>query len=65
MPPAASKGPLDYLAALMVAVVVMVVTIWVKPPLTRWIVFGVGAVLFLCVLAAAARPLRPTRRNIR
>ncbi|MHB1929837.1 MAG: hypothetical protein ACYDEN_07450 [Acidimicrobiales bacterium] len=65
MPPAASKGPMDYLAALLVAVVVMVVTIWVKPPLTRWIVFAVGAVLFLSVLAAAARPLRPTRRSTR
>lgn len=62
MPPAASKGPVDYLAAAAVGVLVMVVTIWVEPASTRWIVFGVGALLFVSVLAAAARPTRPPNR---
>jgi hypothetical protein len=62
MPSAASKGTVDYLAALAVAVLVMVVTIWVKPPTTRWLVFGVGAVLFVSVAAAALRPSRSARR---
>lgn len=62
MRPAASKAPADYLAALAVAALVMVVTIWVKPPTTRWLVFGVGAVMFLSVAAAALRPGRSARR---
>ncbi len=62
MPPAASKGPADYLAAAAVAVLVMVVTIWVKPASTRWVVFAVGAVMFLSTLAAAAWPIRSRSR---
>ncbi|MDA8063111.1 MAG: hypothetical protein M0T80_11900 [Actinomycetota bacterium] len=62
MPPTAPKGRVDYLAALAVTVLVMVVTIWVKPPTTRWLVFGVGAVMFVSVALAALRPSRSTRR---
>jgi hypothetical protein len=58
MPPAASKAPLDYLFALFVAVVTVVVSFKVEPTETRWIVFGVGVAMAVAVAAAAARPVR-------
>ncbi|MST34444.1 hypothetical protein GHK86_17170 [Acidimicrobiaceae bacterium USS-CC1] len=60
MPPAASKAPVDYLAAAAVGILVMVVTIWVQPAGTRWVVFAVGALILLSALAAGARPSRPS-----
>ena len=58
MPPAASKAPLDYLFALAVCAVVVIVSFWVEPSETRWIVFGVGCFMGFTVLAAAAKPTR-------
>jgi hypothetical protein len=58
MPPAASKAPLDYLFALAVCAVVVIVSFWVQPSETRWIVFGVGIFMGVSILAAAAKPTR-------
>ena len=62
MPPAASTAPLEYGFALLVAVVVMVASIKVDPTETRWIVFAVGAVMAVTVLAAAMKPSRSRSR---
>ena len=58
MPPAASKAPFDYLFALFVCAVVVGCSFAVKPPETRWIVFGVGIFMGVSVLLAALRPSR-------
>jgi protein-S-isoprenylcysteine O-methyltransferase Ste14 len=58
MPPAASKAPLDYLFALVVCAVVVGVSFAVQPSETRWIVFGVGILMAVAVLAAAMKPTR-------
>lgn len=58
MRPAAVKAPMDYLFALVVCLIVIAVSFAVEPPETRWIVFGVGCVMAVAVLAAAARPVR-------
>jgi hypothetical protein len=58
MPPAASKAPIEYLFAFVVALVVMGVSFKVAPSETRWIVFAVGAVMAISVALAALRPSR-------
>jgi len=58
MVPAGAKAPLEYLSALAVCGVVIVVTFFVEPPLTRWIVFAVGVAMAVSVAAAALRPVR-------
>lgn len=58
MRPALFKAPLDYAMALAVGAIVIGVSFAVKPPETEWIVFGVGVVMFVSVLAVALRPSR-------
>ena len=55
--PAILKAPFDYVLALVICLGPVIGSIVVKPPLTRWIVFGVGIVMFLTVAIAAARPV--------
>jgi hypothetical protein len=55
--PAILKAPFDYLLALVICLGPVFGSIVVEPPLTRWIVFGVGVGMFLSVLIAAARPV--------
>ena len=56
--PAASKAPLDYLFALVIGLVVIGLTFFMKPPTTRWLVFGIGVIMVVAVLAAALKPVR-------
>jgi hypothetical protein len=58
MQPAAKKAPFDYLFALLVSAFVAGGAFLVEPSSTKWIVFAVGVVMLLSVLAAAARPVR-------
>lgn len=55
--PAIMKAPFDYLLALVICLGPVIGSIVVKPPLTRWIVFSVGVVMFLSVLFFAVRPV--------
>lgn len=58
MPAALSKSPFDFLLALAIAAVVMGTSFVVRPATTEWIVFGVGASMFISVLAVALKPVR-------
>ena len=62
MPPAASRAPREFLFALVCCAVPILVSFKVDPPETRWIVFAVGCVMAVAVLAAALRPLHSDRR---
>jgi hypothetical protein len=58
MRPAFSKAPLDYLFALAVCALIVGTSFAVKPAVTEWAVFGVGAAMGAVVLALAVRPVR-------
>lgn len=58
MAPAASKAPLEYLLAVAVGVVVIALTPFIKPAMTRWIVLATGVLIVVSCVAAALRPLR-------
>jgi hypothetical protein len=57
MQPAALKAPFDYLFAMAVSVLPIVFSFFCDPRSTGWIVFAVGVVMAVSVLAAAARPV--------
>ncbi|MDQ6838853.1 MAG: hypothetical protein M3137_11110 [Actinomycetota bacterium] len=63
MPPAVKKAPLDYLFAIVVALIVIGTSLVVDPPTTKYIVFLTGVVMLIAVLATAAKPDKapPTR----
>ena len=56
--PAISKAPLDYLFALAISAGAIIGSFFVKPAETEWVVFGVGVVMTLSVLLAAAKPTK-------
>ncbi len=58
MPPAASKAPLDYLLAMVISLITVGVSFKVEPSETRWIVFAVGVLMVVAVLAVSLRPSR-------
>jgi hypothetical protein len=58
MRPAASKAPLEYLFALATCLFVVGTSFLVDPPATRWVVFAVGVVMSVSVLAVSLRPVR-------
>ncbi len=57
MVPAAVKAPLDYLFAMSISVMAIVFSFFCDPRETGWIVFGVGVLIGVSVLAAGARPV--------
>ncbi len=57
MVPAAIKAPLDYAFAMSIAVMAIVFSFFCDPRTTGWIVFGVGVLIGVSVLAAGARPV--------
>ncbi|MGH9061707.1 MAG: hypothetical protein ACRDZY_19670 [Acidimicrobiales bacterium] len=63
MQPAAKKAPLDFLFALVISLCPLVLSFFVQPDTTRWIVFAVGVVMTLSVLAAALRPVKDQQPN--
>ena len=64
MVPAALKAPLDYGFAMAVSVMAIAFSFWCDPRSTGWIVFGVGVIMAVSVLAAGARPVpRDDRRS--
>lgn len=60
MRPAALYAPGEFLFALLMAASPMIGSPWVEPEITKWTVFGVGALMVLGVLLAALRPVRRT-----
>ena len=58
MRPIALDAPGEWLFAVLMAASPMIGAIWVKPDLTKWIVFGVGALTTLAVILAGLRPVR-------
>jgi hypothetical protein len=56
MPPAAKRAPGEILFALVICACPIVLAFLVKPALTKWIVFGVGVVMFTSVLGYALKP---------
>jgi len=54
--PAIAKAPLDYLFALVISLGAVGMSFLVDPPETKWIVFAVGLIMTVSVLAAAAKP---------
>jgi hypothetical protein len=58
MKPAALKAPLDYLFAFVVSVATVALSFLCDPRSTGWIVFAVGVVMTISVLAAGLRPVR-------
>lgn len=58
MRPAAVDAPLEYLFALSVSALTVVLSFFCDPRSTGWIVFAVGVVMVLSVTAAAVRPVR-------
>ncbi len=59
MRPAALNAPGEFLFALLMAASPLIGSIWVRPAVTRWIVFGVGVAMVVGVLIAALRPAKP------
>jgi hypothetical protein len=58
MRPVALEAPGEWLFALLMAISPMIGAIWVKPDVTKWIVFGVGAAMTLGVIVAGLRPVK-------
>jgi hypothetical protein len=58
MRPIALDAPGEWLFALLMAISPMIGAIWVEPEVTKWIVFGVGAVMTVGVIIAGLRPVR-------
>lgn len=54
---AASKKPVDYGFALVIALIVVVCSFWCDPDTLKWAVFAVGVAMAAVVLALAARPV--------
>ena len=52
------NSPGEYLFALLMAASPIVGSIWVTPDVTKWIVFGVGCLMVLAVLAVALKPVK-------
>ncbi|HET9691896.1 MAG TPA: hypothetical protein VFP61_12155 [Acidimicrobiales bacterium] len=57
MVPAVVKAPLDYLFGLAIAALAIGTSFDCDPRSTGWIVFGVGVLIAVTVLAAALRPV--------
>jgi hypothetical protein len=58
MRPIALDAPGEWLFALLMAISPMVGAVWVEPEVTKWIVFGVGALMTVGVIIAGLRPVR-------
>jgi len=58
MRPIALDAPGEWLFALLMAISPMIGAIWVEPEVTKWIVFGVGALMTVGVIIAGLRPVR-------
>ncbi len=58
MRPIALEAPGEWLFALLMAASPIVGSFWVKPDVTRWIVFGVGVAMVLAVIALGLRPVK-------
>jgi hypothetical protein len=54
----ATTAPGEFLAAFILAASPMIGAIWVTPDVTKWIVFAVGAVMALGVIAVGLKPTR-------
>jgi hypothetical protein len=52
------NSPGEYLFALLMAVSPIIGSIWVTPDVTKWIVFSVGCLMVLGVLAVALKPVK-------
>jgi hypothetical protein len=63
MRPMALTAPGEFLFALLMAASPMIGAIWVTPDTTKWIVFGIGAVMTIGVIIAALRPTSDPARN--
>jgi hypothetical protein len=57
MRPAFTTAPGEWLFAVIMAASPMIGAIWVTPDLTKWIVFGMGAVMTLVTVLLAIRPV--------
>jgi hypothetical protein len=55
--PAFAKAPLDYLFALVVSALAIGLSFLCDPRTTGWIVFAVGCIMALSVLATGLRPV--------
>jgi hypothetical protein len=51
-----TTAPGKWLFALLMAASPMIGAIWVTPDTTKWIVFGIGAVMTIIVILLALRP---------
>jgi hypothetical protein len=60
MRPVALEAPFEWFFALLMAASPIVGAIWVTPDTTKWVVFGVGVFMVLCVIIAGLRPARST-----
>jgi hypothetical protein len=58
MRPIALDAPGEWLFALLMAASPIIGSIWVRPDITKWVVFGVGVAMVLAVVAAGLRPVR-------
>jgi hypothetical protein len=58
MRPIALDAPGEWLFALLMAASPIIGSFWVTPDVTRWVVFGVGVVMVLGVVAAGLRPVK-------
>lgn len=54
----AQDAPFEFFFALLMAISPIIGSVWVDPPTTRWIVFGVGCAMVVGVLLAALRPVK-------
>jgi hypothetical protein len=52
------ESPGEMLFALLMAISPIIGAIWVTPDVTKWIVFGVGVVMTLAVIAVCLRPVK-------
>jgi len=56
MRPQALNAPFEWFFALLMAASPIIGAIWVEPPITKWIVFGVGVATSLGVIIAGLWP---------
>ena len=61
MRPKVLDAPYEYLFALAMAASPIIGAIWVTPDVTKWVVFSVGVVMVLGVIAVALSPSRSTQ----
>ena len=61
MRPKVLDAPFEYLFAVLMAASPIIGSIWVRPDITKWIVFSVGVVMVLGVIVVALSPSKSTQ----